>query len=59
MPRASQHSIEHNRGVDILARSFFRQMREQGYSSDQIVRFSSELLDLVHTDIKSDLGPAE
>jgi hypothetical protein len=59
MPRASEHSTTRNRSVDILAKSMFRQMREQGYSADQIVRFSSELLDLVHTDIKEDLDPAE
>ncbi|MCP4759626.1 MAG: hypothetical protein GY876_09245 [Planctomycetes bacterium] len=59
MPRASEHSPNRNRGVDILARSMFRQMREQGYSTDQIVRFSSELLDLVQTDIKEDFDPAE
>ena len=59
MRKVSRVTTNNNRGVDILARSMFRQMREQGYSSDQIVRFSSELLDLVHTDIKEDLEPAE
>ncbi|GEM_PF-1296297 len=40
------------RGVTILARSLFRQMREQGYSSDQIVGLSSELIDLVSQDLR-------
>ncbi len=40
------------RGLSILARSLFRQMREQGYSSAQIIGLSSELLDLVSSDLR-------
>lgn len=47
------------RGVNILARSLFRQMREQGYSAEQIIGLSSELIHLVSTDIRDDLEPAE
>ncbi|TPV95606.1 MAG: hypothetical protein B7733_09165 [Myxococcales bacterium FL481] len=46
-------------GVPILARSFFRQMRDQGYSSEQIIGFSSELIELVRHDMQRDLEPAE
>lgn len=42
------------RGLNILARSLFRQMREQGYSSAQIIGLSSELIDLVSNDLRSD-----
>ncbi|MEE9382150.1 MAG: hypothetical protein V3V08_01885 [Nannocystaceae bacterium] len=48
-----------NHGVPILARSLFRQMRDQGYSTDQIIGFSSELIDLVRDDMRRDLEPAE
>ncbi|MCA9689437.1 MAG: hypothetical protein R3A51_00895 [Nannocystaceae bacterium] len=42
------------RAVSILARSLFRQMREQGYSAAEIIGLSSELLDLVSSDLKRD-----
>jgi hypothetical protein len=35
------------RGVSILARSLFRQMQEQGFTQDQIISLSSELIQLV------------
>lgn len=35
------------RGVSILARSLFRQMQEQGFTEDQIISLSSELIALV------------
>ena len=41
------------RGLTILARSLFRQMRDQGYSTEQIIGLSSELLDLVSHDLRS------
>jgi len=41
------------RGLSILARSLFRQMRDQGYSTEQIIGLSSELLDLVNNDLRS------
>lgn len=47
------------RGLTILARSLFRQMREQGYSSEQVIGLSSELIRLVSEDLQQDLEPAE
>jgi hypothetical protein len=47
------------RGVNILARTLFRQMREQGYSAEQIIGLSSELIHLVSSDMRDDLEPAE
>lgn len=40
------------RAVSILARSLFRQMREQGYSPEQIIGLSSELIELVSHDLR-------
>lgn len=40
------------RALSILARSLFRQMRDQGYSPEQIVALSSELLELVSHDLR-------
>ncbi|MCB9566333.1 MAG: hypothetical protein H6710_03810 [Myxococcales bacterium] len=45
------------RALSILARSLFRQMREQGYSAEQIIGLSSELLDLVSKDIRTSNAP--
>jgi len=46
------------RGLGILARSLFRQMRHQGYTPEQIVALSSELLQLVSDDLAQQL-PAQ
>jgi hypothetical protein len=42
------------RAVPILARTLFRQMRAQGYSSEQIISLSSELIQLVSADLRAD-----
>jgi hypothetical protein len=39
------------RGLEILARSLFRQLKDQGYSREQIIGLSSELLQLVRSDL--------
>lgn len=44
------------KGVNILARSLFRQMREQGYSPEQIIGLSSELIQLVREDLQKGLA---
>jgi hypothetical protein len=41
------------RGLGILARSLFRQMRAQGYSPEQIIGLSAELIQLVREDLSS------
>lgn len=47
------------KGVNILARSLFRQMREQGYSAEQIISLSSELIELVRGDLQRDVAAAQ
>jgi hypothetical protein len=44
------------KGVSILARSLFRQMREQGFTEEQIIGLSSELIQLVSEDMKGRLA---
>jgi hypothetical protein len=46
------------RGLGILARSLFRQMRAQGYSPEQIIGLSAELIQLVREDL-AQAQPAE
>jgi len=49
IPNSDKHQ---SKGVSILARSLFRNMTQQGYSQDQIIGLSAELLDLVHEDLR-------
>ena len=52
MPPEGASRADNRRALSILARSLFRQMREQGYSPEQIVGLSSELLELVSHDLR-------
>lgn len=40
------------KGVHILARSLFREMRQQGYTEEQIIGLSTELIHLVNEDMQ-------
>ncbi len=54
MQPATQQVANHGtRAVSILARSLFRHMRDQGYTTDQIISLSSELIQLVSTDLRA------
>jgi hypothetical protein len=44
------------RGVHILARSLFREMRQQGYTEEQIIGLSTELIHLVNEDLQKRLA---
>jgi hypothetical protein len=37
----------------ILARTFFRELRENGYSDEQILWFSSEMIDCLNQDLEN------
>jgi hypothetical protein len=41
-----------NRGAQILAKSLFKELRGNGYSTNQILSLSTELIDLVTQDLK-------
>ncbi len=51
-----RRALTDERGVSILARSLFKEMRTQGYSPDQIVGLSSELIELVREDLSTTLA---
>lgn len=53
-PMASEVHQPNGKGVGILARTLFRQMREQGYSPEQIIGLSSALIELVREDLCRD-----
>jgi hypothetical protein len=57
-PETTPEARPDSRGVEILARSLFRQMRHQGYSPEQIITLSSALLELVRDDLAHSL-PAQ
>lgn len=49
------------RRVPVFARTLFRHLQDQGYSREQIIGVSTELLSLLSTDMKAkeELLPAE
>ena len=42
------------KAIKILAKSIYRELRETGYDTREIVSLSSELIGLITTDIKPD-----
>ena len=51
-------SILDNKGTKILAKSLFKELRGNGYSTNQILSLSTELIDLVTQDLKDGHGAA-
>ncbi len=47
-------SILDNKGTKILAKSLFKELRGNGYSTNQILSLSTELIDLVTQDLKDE-----
>jgi hypothetical protein len=47
-----------NKGAQILARSLFKELRGNGYSTNQILSLSTELIDLVTQDLKDEHAQA-
>ena len=45
-------SILDNKGTKILAKSLFKELRANGYSPNQILSLSTELIDLVTQDLR-------
>jgi hypothetical protein len=45
---------EREKAVKILAKSIFRELKTNGYEPREIVALSTELLDLLSTDFKTD-----
>jgi hypothetical protein len=43
-----------SRGERIVARSFYRELRENGYSPRELLAVSSELIDLVTRELRKD-----
>lgn len=42
----------HDRSLKIIAKSLFRELKENGYDNRQIVNLSTELLSLVTTELR-------
>lgn len=47
-----------NKGTKILAKSLFKELRGSGYSTNQILSLSTELIDLVTQDLKGEHAQA-
>ncbi|HEY7724198.1 MAG TPA: hypothetical protein VH880_02605 [Anaeromyxobacteraceae bacterium] len=53
-------SILDSKGTKILAKSLFKELRGNGYSANQILSLSTELIDLVTQDLRdSSTAPAK
>ena len=46
--------MESTKGTKILAKSFFKELRENGYDCNQILAISTELIDLVTRELKGE-----
>lgn len=57
-PQTSRDARTDLKGLGILARSLFRQMRAQGYSPEQIIGLSAELIQLVREDLAETVSQA-
>jgi hypothetical protein len=51
---ATHARAEREKAVKILAKSIFRELKTNGYEAREIVSLSTELLDLLSNDFKSD-----
>jgi len=47
-----------NKGTKILAKSLFKELRGNGYSTNQILSLSTELIDLITEDLKEEHAQA-
>ena len=52
-------AVKANNGPKILAKSFFKELRENGYDHNAIVAISTELLDLVTQELRAGDGPVK
>lgn len=54
-PSAAAHlSFDRSAGARILARSFYKELRSSGYTPNQLLALSTELIELITRDLKSD-----
>jgi len=51
---ASIPTIDRAAGARILARSFYRELRENGYTPRQLLALSTELIDLITRDLQAE-----
>jgi hypothetical protein len=51
-------AILDSKGTKILAKSLFKELRGNGYSTNQILSLSTELIDLVTQDLKDEHAQA-
>ena len=47
-------SILDNKGTKILAKSLFKELRGNGYSANQILSLSTELIELITQDLRDE-----
>ncbi|WP_157595316.1 hypothetical protein [Plesiocystis pacifica] len=61
MTALERQNKQDTRRVPVFARTVFRHLQDQGYTREQIIGVSTEILNLLHDDLKTkgDFAPAE
>ena len=57
MPQTNSQDLYQNRNKSV-AKSFFRQLKTEGFTHEQIIELSTTLLDLVTEDLREQVSPA-
>lgn len=53
-PASSIPQFDRAAGARILARSFYKELRENGYTPKQLLALSTELIDLITQDLQAE-----
>lgn len=56
-PASADHAALMRDRNRLVARSFYRQLRSEGFTQQQIIELSTTLLDLVTEDLRGGAGP--
>lgn len=57
MTQTNSQDLYQNRNKSV-AKSFFRQLKTEGFTHEQIIELSTTLLDLVTEDLREQVSPA-
>jgi len=51
--RIQSNEISHGIAIKIAAKSFFKELKSQGFNTNEIIRLSSELIHMVSTELRA------
>jgi len=50
---------QQNKSVEVFAKSVYRELKSNGYSRDQIVAFTSQMIELLTQDVREPAASAD